>query len=174
MRVLGDPTTCPHGNPIPGLRLPRARRRRARRPRRRQRLHREPHPRGAGVHARPARVPRGLRLLPGRSGTVTAASPDGTTTVEIDGHHVGIGAFAAARILVTSGSRPARYSTVSSPIMPLEAWVSPSAASTMQNSVYVPGLELVGGVARLPGGEALELEGAAARRGRPRRARHRR
>jgi len=33
---------------------------------------------------------------------VTAVSPDGTTTVEIDGRHVGIGAFAAARILVTS------------------------------------------------------------------------
>jgi DtxR family transcriptional regulator, Mn-dependent transcriptional regulator len=34
---------------------------------------------------------------------VTAASPDGTTTVEIDGRHVGIGAFASQRILVTTG-----------------------------------------------------------------------
>ena len=41
-------------------------------------------------------------MLPGRHGTITAASPDGTTTVEIDGQHVGIGAFASARILVTT------------------------------------------------------------------------
>ena len=39
--------------------------------------------------------------MPGRAGTITAASPDGTTTVEIDGRHVGIGAFASQRILVT-------------------------------------------------------------------------
>ncbi len=41
-------------------------------------------------------------LLPGHEGVVTAASPDGTTTVEIDGRHVGIGAFASERILVTA------------------------------------------------------------------------
>ena len=41
-------------------------------------------------------------MLPGRNGTITATSPDGTTTVVIDGNHVGIGAFAAARILVTT------------------------------------------------------------------------
>ncbi len=40
-------------------------------------------------------------LVPGRNGTVTAASPDGTTTVEIDGKYVGIGQFASTRILVT-------------------------------------------------------------------------
>ena len=39
--------------------------------------------------------------MPGRSGTITAASPDGTTTVEVNGRHVGIGAFASTRILVT-------------------------------------------------------------------------
>ena len=38
---------------------------------------------------------------PGTRGTITAASPDGTMTVEIDGRHVGVGAFASARILVT-------------------------------------------------------------------------
>ena len=42
-------------------------------------------------------------LQPGMSGTITAASPDGTTTVEIDGKHVGVGSFASARILVTTG-----------------------------------------------------------------------
>ena len=41
-------------------------------------------------------------VVPGRKGTITAASPDGTTTVEIDGRHIGIGAFASQRILVTT------------------------------------------------------------------------
>ena len=39
-------------------------------------------------------------IQPGRTGVVTAASPDGTVTVEIEGHHVGVGAFASTRILV--------------------------------------------------------------------------
>jgi DtxR family Mn-dependent transcriptional regulator len=33
---------------------------------------------------------------------VTAASPDGTLTVEIDGRYIGVGSFASERILVTS------------------------------------------------------------------------
>ncbi len=101
-RVLGDPTTCPHGNPIPGS-------------------HYEAPdatalgelPVGSGFTV--TRIPEELEftpgllefleeaeLLPGRTGTITASSPDGTTTVVIDGNHVGIGAFAAARILVTT------------------------------------------------------------------------
>ncbi len=101
MTLLGDPTTCPHGNPIPGSK-----------------------------YAAPAtvtldqlavgdqfvvsRIPEELEfapgileflesssLVPGREGSVTAASPDGTTTVEIDGKYVGIGQFASTRILVT-------------------------------------------------------------------------
>src|SRR5689334_2948625 len=84
IKLLGDPTTCPHGNPIPGSK-----------------------------YAAPAtvtldqlavgdqfvvsRIPEELEFAPGileflessslvpaREGTVTAASPDGTTTVEID------------------------------------------------------------------------------------------
>ena len=43
-------------------------------------------------------------VLPGRSGTVTAVSPDGTLTVEIEGRHVGLGSFASARILVLSAA----------------------------------------------------------------------
>ena len=39
-------------------------------------------------------------LQPGHAGTITAATPDGTLTGEIDGRHVGVGAFASARILV--------------------------------------------------------------------------
>jgi DtxR family Mn-dependent transcriptional regulator len=99
--VLHDPTTCPHGNPIPGtaydapttvtlaaLEV------------------------GAGFTV--SRIPEELEfapglldfleeaaVVPGRQGTITAASPDGTTTVAIDGRHIGIGAFASQRILVT-------------------------------------------------------------------------
>ncbi|MDP1819375.1 MAG: metal-dependent transcriptional regulator [Acidimicrobiales bacterium] len=101
VRVLGDPTTCPHGNPIPGA-----------------------------DYIAPASVPlsdvvvgggftvsripeelefapglleflEGADVVPGRAGKLTAASPDGTTTVEIQGRHIGIGAFASQRILVT-------------------------------------------------------------------------
>ena len=101
VRVLGNPTTCPHGNPIPGAdyhapaAVPLVRRHR------RRRVHRHPHPGGARVHPGPARVPRGRRRRPRRTGTITAASPDGTTTVEVNGRHIGIGAFASQRILVT-------------------------------------------------------------------------
>ncbi len=102
VRVLGDPTTCPHGNPIPGSGY-------------------EPPDAIAlgdvevGGPFTITRIPEELEfepgllefleqssLVPGRSGTVTAASPDGTTTVEIEGSHVGVGAFAANRILVTA------------------------------------------------------------------------
>jgi DtxR family transcriptional regulator, Mn-dependent transcriptional regulator len=103
-RLLDNPTTCPHGNPIPG-----------------------------SSYAAPAtvalsdiavgakftvtRIPEELEftpglldfledasVLPGRSGVVTAVSPDGTTTVEIGGRHVGIGAFATERIMVSAGA----------------------------------------------------------------------
>ena len=101
-RLLGNPTTCPHGNPIPGSNYV------------------EPDTRpladvGVGEPFTVRRIPEELEfspgllefleasaLLPGREGTITAASPDGTMTVEIDGHHVGVGAFASARILVTA------------------------------------------------------------------------
>ena len=101
VRVLGNPTTCPHGNPIPG----------------------------ADYHAPAAvplsdvqvggsfivsRIPEELEftpgllefledadVVPGKTGTITAASPDGTTTVQVNGRHIGIGAFASQRILVT-------------------------------------------------------------------------
>jgi DtxR family Mn-dependent transcriptional regulator len=101
IRVLGDPTTCPHGNPIPGADY----------------VAPEMRPLsevlvGGGFTV--TRIPEELEfapgllefleeadVVPGRVGTITAASPDGTTTVEIDGRHVGIGAFASQRILVT-------------------------------------------------------------------------
>ena len=101
-RVLGTPTTCPHGNPIPGSAYiaPAA-----------HRLS----DLGVGATFIVSRIPEELEfepgllefletsaIQPGRSGHVTASSPDGTITVEIDGHHVGVGSFASARILVTA------------------------------------------------------------------------
>ena len=101
-RLLGEPTTCPHGNPIPGSDYV------------------EPdsaplsdHPVGERFTVR--RIPEELEftpgllefleessLRPGCVGVVTAASPDGTLTIEIDGRHVGVGAFASERIMVTT------------------------------------------------------------------------
>ncbi len=101
-RLLGNPTTCPHGNPIPGSAY----------------IEPDVHPLSAmtvGAEFTVRRIPEELEftpgllefleassLQPGRAGTITAASPDGTMTVEIDGRHVGVGAFASARILVTT------------------------------------------------------------------------
>lgn len=102
VRVLGEPTTCPHGNPIPGSGY-------------------EP-PDASPLVEVPvggaftiSRIPEELEftpglldfleeseLLPGHSGVLTAVSPDGTATVEIEGRHIGIGSFASERILVTT------------------------------------------------------------------------
>jgi DtxR family Mn-dependent transcriptional regulator len=101
-RVLGGPTTCPHGNPIPGSSYAAP----------------DAHPLSAlsvGASFTVSRIPEELEftpglldfleesaITPGRIGTITAASPDGTVTVEIEGHSVGVGAFASDRILVTA------------------------------------------------------------------------
>lgn len=101
-RLLGDPTTCPHGNPIPGSEYV--------------------EPDSAPLSQQPIgttftvrRIPEELEftpgllefleqssLRPGCSGVVTGSSPDGTLTVEIGGRHVGVGAFASERIMVTT------------------------------------------------------------------------
>jgi DtxR family Mn-dependent transcriptional regulator len=102
VRLLDDPTTCPHGNPIPGT------------------SYQAPDTvalsdLGVGSGFTVMRIPEELEftpgllefledasIQPGHTGTVTASSPDGTTTVEIDGRHVGVGSFASARILVSA------------------------------------------------------------------------
>ena len=102
IRLLDDPTTCPHGNPIPGT------------------AYQAPDAvalsdLGVGEGFTVTRIPEELEftpglldfledasILPGHAGTVTASSPDGTTTVEIEGRHIGVGAFASARILVVN------------------------------------------------------------------------
>ncbi len=99
-RVLGNPTTCPHGNPIPGS------------------SYDAPHmvplaDIAVGGSFTVTRIPEELEftpglldfledsnILPGHTGVITAASPDGTVTIEIEGRHIGVGSFASARILV--------------------------------------------------------------------------
>ena len=99
---LNDPTTCPHGNPIPGS------------------GYEAPDPIaleaiGVGKEFEVQRIPEELEfaegmldfleqssIIPGSRGTVTAVSPDGTATVTIDGNAVGVGGFASSRILVTA------------------------------------------------------------------------
>jgi len=100
-RLLGGPTTCPHGNPIPGS------------------AYTEPDvvtltEVEVGTVFTVTRIPEELEFAPGvlefleenlvkpgMAGEVTAASPDGTVTLNIEGRHVGIGPFAASRILVS-------------------------------------------------------------------------
>jgi DtxR family Mn-dependent transcriptional regulator len=99
---LDDPTTCPHGNPIPGS------------------SYVEPDLEtlaaiGNGASATVARIPEELEFTPGLleyleeneikpgvTATVVATSPDGTTTVDVGGSIVGLSAFTAERILVVS------------------------------------------------------------------------
>ncbi len=100
MRLLDHPTTCPHGNPIPGSSY-------------------EAPPTtelsavGVGASFVVSRIPEELEfadglleflesagLTPGTLGTVVASGPDGTTTVVVEGRSVGIGPYACERILV--------------------------------------------------------------------------
>lgn len=102
MRALGDPTTCPHGNPIPGTDY---------QPPTSVTLDKLT----VGQSFTVSRIPEELEftpgllefletssLLPGHSGTVTDVAPEGTTIVEIDGQAVTITQFATQRILVTA------------------------------------------------------------------------
>ncbi|MEZ5322000.1 MAG: metal-dependent transcriptional regulator [Microthrixaceae bacterium] len=102
--LLGDPTTCPHGNPIPGS------------------GYAPPDVRAltdieVGGRFVVERITETLEsteglldfletagIKPGRPGTVTAHSPDGTVTVALGDRTVGVGVFAADRILVADGS----------------------------------------------------------------------
>lgn len=102
VRLLENPTTCPHGNPIPGT------------------DYQAPDSvalseLSVGNEFTVSRIPEALEftpglldfleeaaIQPGHSGTVTALSPDGTTTIEIHGRHVGVGSYASTRILVVN------------------------------------------------------------------------
>jgi DtxR family Mn-dependent transcriptional regulator len=101
-KLLGEPTTCPHGNPIPGSAYIEGNTRHLNEV-------------GVGERFTVVRIPEelefadglldfleGSELLPGRSGLITGASPDGTRTVEIEGRVVGIGSFVSERIVVAA------------------------------------------------------------------------
>jgi DtxR family Mn-dependent transcriptional regulator len=102
LAALGDPTTCPHGNPIPGTDYV------------------EPDLVALssvppGEEFRVERIPEALEfepgilefleqnhLLPGAVGEVVGVGPDGTMTVAIGGRSVGVGSFTCERMLVTT------------------------------------------------------------------------
>jgi DtxR family Mn-dependent transcriptional regulator len=101
-RVLGNPTTCPHGNPIPGsgYEAPEA-----------VRLNKI----GEGSTFTVTRIPEELEftpgmldylekwhLVPGYSGTVTGIARDGRMTVSVEGNEVDVDPFATSRIFVTA------------------------------------------------------------------------
>jgi DtxR family Mn-dependent transcriptional regulator len=100
-KLLGSPTTCPHGNPIPGsgydapdaVRLGEL---------------------SPGARFTVIRIPEELefapgvldyleetRLMPGATGTVTDTDTDGAVTVSVDGRDVDVDSFTGSRILVT-------------------------------------------------------------------------
>ena len=100
-RILGEPTTCPHGNPIPG-----------------SDYHAPPTialselPTGAGFTV--SRIPEELEfaegmldfleenlLRPGFAGVINESAATGERVVTIDGRVVTVGQFASERILVS-------------------------------------------------------------------------
>ena len=99
-RVLGNPTTCPHGNPIPGaaydvpVQVPLA-------------------AVAVGTEFTVSRIPEELEftpglldfleersILPGRAGRVVAATADGTLQIAIEGTTVEVDRFLGERMLV--------------------------------------------------------------------------
>lgn len=102
MNILDDPTTCPHGNPIPGTGYAR--------PDSARPLSDIATDQGFTVE----RIPEELEfetgqltfleqagLVPGQQGRVLAVAPDGTLTVMVQDRATGISEFAASRIIVS-------------------------------------------------------------------------
>ena len=105
MRLLDDPTTCPHGNPIPGTGYAS--------PASAQPLSEV----GVEQEFTIERIPEELEfqngqlayleeagIVPGRVGQVLSAAPDGTVTVLVDGKASGLSRFAAERIIVRNAT----------------------------------------------------------------------
>ena len=100
-RVLGNPTTCPHGNPIPGTNY---------QPPAAMPLSQV----GIGQSFTVSRIPEELEftpgmlefleeynLIPGGYGTVAGFGATGDMTLEVNGTQVEVESFATQRILVT-------------------------------------------------------------------------
>jgi len=101
-RLLGAPTTCPHGNPIPGSSY----------------VDPDTRPLGtlsAGTEFTVSRIPEELEftpglleflesssIQPGRRGHVSSVDRDGSMQVDVEGRRISVDAFASARILVTA------------------------------------------------------------------------
>jgi DtxR family transcriptional regulator, Mn-dependent transcriptional regulator len=101
-RLLGAPTTCPHGNPIPGSSWV------------------DPHARplsslAPGASFTVSRIPEELEftpglldflekshILPGHAGEVARTGGDGSMSVRIEGREIDVDSFASSRILVTA------------------------------------------------------------------------
>lgn len=101
-KLLDAPTTCPHGNPIPGSQYVK--------PTLETLINIK-----VGSAFTITRIPEELefvpgvldflehaQIVPGQGGVVTGSHADGSLTVSIDGNFVDIDAFASARILVTA------------------------------------------------------------------------
>jgi len=100
--LLGNPTTCPHGNPIPGTKSTEG----AQRPLSEVEV---------GTTARLTRVTERVEidtealayldaanLRPGAAANVTARAPDGTLTIEVDGAPVSLGSALTSQIFVSA------------------------------------------------------------------------
>ena len=98
--LLGNPTTCPHGNPIPGTRQ------------NPQELTALADAQG-GDHIRLARVTEQVEIdaesleylsdhgfVPGTAATVSARAPDGTLTLDLDGQVLALGPDLARQLYV--------------------------------------------------------------------------
>jgi len=100
VRVLNNPTTCPHGNPIPGsghvgvATAPLS-------------------SVAAGADFTVSRIPEtlefapgildfleGVHLLPGRVGNVVSANDDGSVEVRVEGRTVTVDSYASSRLMV--------------------------------------------------------------------------
>ena len=91
VEILGNPSTCPHGNPIPGAPQPAA-------------VQRQLAEADPGARVRLARITEQIEidlgaleylsehgLVPGTDATVVSRAPDGTLTLEIGGSSVALG-----------------------------------------------------------------------------------
>jgi len=105
VQLLGNPSTCPHGNPIPGAPAPSG-------PARLLRSLAEVPP---GATIRVERITEEIELdmasleyldehglIPGRSARVCDRAPDGTLTLEVDGTSVAVGPTMSQQMFVAA------------------------------------------------------------------------
>ena len=104
VQLLGDPATCPHGNPIPGSATPTT-----------QAAQRPLADAAVGTSVLVARISEDVEMdmdalvyldehhfVPGTTATVRSRAPDGTLMLEAEGATVAIGADLSRRIYVTA------------------------------------------------------------------------